>query len=90
MSAAVEVPVDIVERIRTPCLALPEVTTRIDGSLTTARLTAQSFGIRRRSFCLLVAWEDSTGKHKVLRRATCDSDVRYARLRWCGRWSRAR
>ena len=44
-----------VERIRTLCLALPEVTVRVDGSLTRTRSTAQSFDIRRRSFCLLVA-----------------------------------
>ena len=60
--APVEVPEDIVERIRALCLALPEVTVRVDGSLTRARSTARSFDIRRRSFCLLVAWEDSTGK----------------------------
>ena len=28
--APVEVPEDIVERVRTPCLALPEVTVRVD------------------------------------------------------------
>ena len=53
--APVEVPDDIFERVRTLCLALPEVTVRVDG-------WAQSFDIRHRSFCLLVAWEDSTGK----------------------------
>jgi predicted DNA-binding protein (MmcQ/YjbR family) len=58
----VEVPENIVERIRTLCLALPEVTVRVDDSLTRRRSTARSFDIRRRSFCLLVAWEDSTGK----------------------------
>ena len=58
----VEVPEDIVERVRSLCLALPEVTVRVDESLTRARSTAHSFDIRRRSFCLLVAWEDSTGK----------------------------
>jgi hypothetical protein len=62
VSAAVEVPEDIVERIRTLCLALPEVTVRVDESLTDARSTAHSFEIRRRSFCLLVAREGSTGK----------------------------
>ena len=62
MSAPVEVPADIVERVRTLCLALPEVTVRVDYSLTRARSTAQSFDIRRRSFCLLVAVEDSAGK----------------------------
>jgi YjbR len=50
------------ERIRTLCLALPEVTMRVDYSLIRARSTAQSFDIRRRSFCLLAAGEDSTGK----------------------------
>jgi hypothetical protein len=62
LSAPVEVPEDIVERVRTLCLALPEVTVRVDASLTSARSTAHSFEIRRRSFCLLVAREDSAGK----------------------------
>jgi len=62
VSAPVEVPADIVERIRTLCLALPEVTVRVDDSRTRARSTALSFDIRRRSFCLLVAREDSAGK----------------------------
>ena len=60
--APVEVPQDIVERVRTLCLALPEVTVRVDDSLTRARSTARSFDIRRRSFCLLVATEDPAGK----------------------------
>jgi hypothetical protein len=50
------------ERIRTLCLALPEVTVRVDGSLTPARSTAWSFDVRRRSFCLLVAREGSAGQ----------------------------
>jgi predicted DNA-binding protein (MmcQ/YjbR family) len=62
VSAPIEVPEEIVERIRTLCLALPEVTVRVDYSLTRARSTAQSFDIRRRSFCLLVAVADPTGK----------------------------
>ena len=62
MSAPVEVPEDIVERIRTLCLALPEVTVRVDESLSPARSTAQSFDIRRRSFCLLVARQDRAGQ----------------------------
>jgi predicted DNA-binding protein (MmcQ/YjbR family) len=62
MSAPVEVPADIVERIRMLCLALPEVTVRIDHSLTRERSTARSFDIRRRSFCLLVAWGGSAGQ----------------------------
>jgi predicted DNA-binding protein (MmcQ/YjbR family) len=61
-SEPVEVPEDIVERIRTLCLALPEVTVRVDASLSRARSTAHSFDIRRRSFCLLVALEDSAGR----------------------------
>jgi hypothetical protein len=62
VSAPVEIPQDIVERIRTLCLALPEVTVRVDYPLTRARSTAQSFDIRRRSFCLTVARENSAGK----------------------------
>jgi hypothetical protein len=60
--APAEVPADIVERIRTLCLALPEVAVRIDYSRTAARSTAWSYDIRRRSFCLLVARVGSTGK----------------------------
>ena len=62
MSAPVEVPDDIVERVRTLCLALPEVTVRVDYSLIRTRSTAHSFDIRRRSFCLLVAWADPAGQ----------------------------
>ena len=62
MSAPVEVPEDIFERVRALCLALPEVTVRVDESRITARSTAHSFDIRRRSFCLLVAVEGRTGK----------------------------
>ena len=57
-----EVPEEIVGRIRTLCLALPEVTMRVDESLTRTRSAARSFDIRRRSFCLLVAWADPTGE----------------------------
>jgi YjbR len=80
VSAAVEVPEDIVERIRTLCLALPEVTVRVDRSLTRARSTAQSFDIRRRSFCLLVALENSTGKPVPLLVLRADADEREALL----------
>ncbi len=62
VSPPLEVPEDIVEPIRALCLALPEVTVRVDASLTRTRSTAQSFDIRRRSFCLLVAREDPAGK----------------------------
>jgi hypothetical protein len=55
VTASIEVPEDIVERIRTLCLALPEVTVRIGGSLTRARSTAQSS-------CLPAAREDPAGK----------------------------
>jgi hypothetical protein len=62
VNVPIEIPEDIVERVRALCLALPEVTVRIDDSVVRARSTAQSFDIRRRSFCLLVAVEDPTGK----------------------------
>jgi hypothetical protein len=58
----VEIPKDIFERIKALCLALPEVTVRVDASLVTARSTAHSFDIRRRSFCLLIAFEGAEGE----------------------------
>jgi len=76
----VEVPQDIAERVRALCLALPEVTVRVDDPLTTARSTAQSFDIRRRSFCLLVAREDSSGKAVPLLLLRVDPDEREALL----------
>jgi hypothetical protein len=60
--APVELPEDVEERVRALCLALPEVTVRIDESRTRARSTAYSFDIRRRSFCLLVAKLGRTGR----------------------------
>ncbi len=72
-SAPVEVPEDIDERVRTLCLALPEVTVRVDG-------WAQPFDIRRRSFCLLVATEDPTGKPVPQLVLRADSDEREALL----------
>ena len=80
VSAPVEVPEDIEERIRTLCLALPEVTVRVDYSLTRTRSTAQSFDIRRRSFCLLVAMESSAGKSRPLLVLRADPDEREALL----------
>ena len=80
MNAPVEVPKDIVERIRTLCLALPEVTVRVDYPRTIARSTAQSFDIRRRSFCLLVARESSTGKPVPLLVLRAGPDEREALL----------
>jgi YjbR len=62
VSTPVEVPEDIAERICALCLALPETTVRVDLSLSPARSDAQSFEIRRRSFCLLVARADSAGQ----------------------------
>jgi hypothetical protein len=56
------VPAEIFERVSALCLALPEVTVRVDRSLTRARSTAHSFDIRRRSFCLLVALADPAGQ----------------------------
>ena len=64
------------ERVRALCLALPEVTVRVDYSLTRARSTAQSFDIRRRSFCLLVAVEDSAGQAAPLLVLRVDPDER--------------
>ncbi len=75
-----ELPDDIAERIRTLCLALPEVTVRVDASLTRARSTALSFDIRRRSFCLLVARESSSGKAVPLLVLRADPDERKALL----------
>ena len=60
-NAPAEVPKDIVQRVRTLCQALPEVTVRVDYSLTRTRSTALSFDIRRKSFCLLVAMISSAG-----------------------------
>jgi hypothetical protein len=58
----VEVPRDMVERVHALCLALPEVAVRVDRSRVAMRSTAWSFDIRRRSFCLLVAVTDPSGK----------------------------
>jgi predicted DNA-binding protein (MmcQ/YjbR family) len=76
VSAPAEVPEDIVQRVRTLCLALPDVTVRVDYPLTKARSTAHSFDIRRRSFCLLVAVEDSAGKPVPLLVLRADPDER--------------
>jgi hypothetical protein len=62
VSTPAEIPEHIVERIRALCLDLPGATVRVDLSRTTARSTAHAFYIRRRSFCLLVARENPTGK----------------------------
>jgi hypothetical protein len=78
--ASAEIPDDIVERIRALCLALPEVTVRVDDSRTSARSTAWSFDIRRRSFCLLVAWQDSAGESVPRLVLRADPDERRALL----------
>jgi hypothetical protein len=72
--APVEVSADILERVRTLCTALPEVTVRVDSSMSRTRSTAHSFDIRRRSFCLLVALESSTGKSMPLLVLRSDPD----------------
>jgi hypothetical protein len=61
VSEQVEIPEDVVARVRALCLALPDVTVRVDYARTSTRSTAYSFDIRRRSFCLLVATADTTG-----------------------------
>jgi hypothetical protein len=76
VSAPVEVPEDVVERVRALCLALPEVTVRVDPSLTRTRSTAHSFDIRRRSFCLLVAMASPSGKSLPLLVLRADPDER--------------
>jgi len=60
--AQAELPGGVLDRIRALCLALPEVTVRVDESLSPARSTAYSFDVRRRSFCLLVARESPAGR----------------------------
>jgi predicted DNA-binding protein (MmcQ/YjbR family) len=80
VGAPVEVPEGIVARIRALCLALPEVTVRIDDPQTTARSTALSFDIRRRSFCLLVAREDAAGRPVPLLVLRASQDEREALL----------
>jgi hypothetical protein len=79
-TGSVEVPKDIVERAGALCLALPELTVRVDYSRTTSRSTAQSFDIRRRSFCLLVAVEGSTGRSVPLLILRADPAERQALL----------
>jgi hypothetical protein len=78
--AQVEIPEDIFEAVSTLCLALPEVTVRVDESRIKARSTAYSFDIRGRSFCLLVAREDSAGKPATLLVLRANRDEREALL----------
>ena len=51
----VELPPDIHEHVRAICLALPEVTVRVDESLVHSRSTAYSYEVRKRSFCVIIA-----------------------------------
>jgi hypothetical protein len=80
VSSPIEVPDEILEWVSTLCLALPEVTVRVDASLIRARSTAHSFEIRRRSFCLLVAREGPAGKPVPLFVLRADPDERDALL----------
>jgi hypothetical protein len=80
VSEPVEVPAEVAERVRTLCLALPEVTVRVDDSLVLQRSTAWSYGIRRRSFCLLVAWEGPAGQPVPLLVLRADPQERDALL----------
>jgi|SRR5579871_5065319 len=80
VSEPVEIPEDVVERIGALCLALPEVTVRVDDSQTSARSTAYSFDIRRRSFCLLVATADAADMPAPLLVLRADPDDQEALL----------
>jgi hypothetical protein len=80
VTAPVEVPPDIYERVCALCLALPEVTERVDYSLVPERSTAWSFDIRRRSFCLLVARADPAGQPVPLLVLRADPQERDALL----------
>lgn len=79
-SAQVEVPEEIFERVSALCLALPEVTVRMDLSNTATRSTAHSFDIRKRSFCLLVAREGAAGTPRPMLVLRADPDEREALL----------
>jgi hypothetical protein len=79
-SSPIEIPKVIIERVSTLCLVLPEVTVRVDASLSRSRSTAHSFDIRRRSFCLLVAVEGPTGKPVPLLVLRADPNERDALL----------
>lgn len=76
----VEVPEHIVERVHRLCLALPEVTERVDFSRVPTRSTAWSFDIRRRSFCLLMASEATTGELDTILVLRAQPDERDALL----------
>jgi len=77
---SVELPADMVEKVSSLCMALPEATVRVDDSMVSTRSTAHSFDIRRRSFCLLVAMESPTGRSIPLLVLRADPDDREALL----------
>jgi hypothetical protein len=79
-SVNVEVAQDVAQRIRALCLALPEVTVRVDQSRIAARSTAWSYEIRRRSFCLLEARADPAGEAVTVLVLRADPDERKALL----------
>ena len=76
----VEVPEAIVERVRGLCLALPEVTVRVDESRSRARSAAWVFDVRGRPFCGLVAREYAPGKSVPLLVVRVDPEERRALL----------
>ena len=67
--SAPEVAEDLVERVGTLCLGLPETSVRVDK-------WAYSYEIRRRSFCLLLAPEDPEGTAIPLLVVRADPDER--------------
>lgn len=79
-AASIEVPGVIEARVHALCLALPEVTIRVDESRIRERSTAHSFDVRRRSFCLLMAIEGPTGEPASLVVLRADPDERDALL----------
>ena len=76
----VEIPAPTLRRVSRICLGLPEVSVRVDPSLHPARSTAHSFDVRRRSFCLLVAWLGRAGDPVPLLLLRADPQERRALL----------
>ena len=73
-----EIPDGIYERVSRLCLALPEVTVRIDYSRVRSRSTSHALYVRRRCFCLLIAVEGAGGhpvSQLVLRADPVDCDA---------------
>ena len=80
MNDPVEIPGEILDRVRMLCSNLPEVTMRVDQSLVEERSTAYSFDIRNRSFCLLVAREGPARRPVPMLVLRADPDERDALL----------